>query len=62
MNRSSLSVSTSSLNIWWMLPGLGLIGLLTGAVIRSLAISGWATGLSILPRSARWRSWLAWCW
>ncbi|WP_287158236.1 transglutaminaseTgpA domain-containing protein [Chloroflexus sp.] len=49
MNRSSLSVSTGSLNLWWMLPGLGLIGLLTGAVIRSLAISGWAAGLSVLP-------------
>ena len=49
MNQPAPPTLISLTRVWWMLPGVGLIVLLTGAVIRSLAISGWAGGLSILP-------------
>lgn len=44
-----VSPSLSLTNFWWLLPGLGLVVLMTGAVVRSLAESGWANGLSLLP-------------
>lgn len=39
-------------NLWWMAPGVALVFLMTGAVVRSLAESGWASGLAILPAVA----------
>ncbi|MEF3272856.1 MAG: transglutaminaseTgpA domain-containing protein [Chloroflexus sp.] len=48
-NRLPTTQSSHRLNLWWMAPGLLLIGLMTGAVTHSLAVSGWAEGLSILP-------------
>ncbi len=36
-------------SIWWVLPGVIIIALMNGAVVRSLAESGWASGLTILP-------------
>lgn len=50
MAKSSFVESSSRFpNLWWLAPGVILVFLMTGAVVRSLAESGWASGLSILP-------------
>jgi len=48
-NRWSTTQPFRLIHFWWTLPGFVLIVLMTGSVARSLAESGWADGLSILP-------------